>query len=195
MIQFLIDIFLAAAAILTVVIGVLGVAFSALLLFNPGAVAKWSVLLNRSFDLERMLPVLDRPVASKGLAYKHPIIFGIVLVIGSFFVLNFLFFQLDAPLFTGLFGGILFEVLVIIGKVACFCGIAIGLGLMFVPSRIKKLETKLDAWFDTQPLAEKLNVEIPEVDHVFLRHPLLFGAIGLLASFVLLILAAANITR
>ena len=193
--QLLIDIFLRATEILTVVIGVFGVLFSALLLFSPGTIAKWSGVLNRSFDLDRIVPVLNRPVAANGFAYKHPIIFGIVLLMGSFFVLNFLYFQLDTPLFTGLFGGIVFEALVIMGKLACFCGVAIGLALIFFPNKINNLERHLDAWFDTEPLAQKLNAPFPEVDHVFLRHPLLFGAIGLLASFVLLILSAANLTR
>jgi len=193
--QFLGDIFLSATGILTVLIGALGVIFSALLLFNPGAIVKWSGILNRSIDVERVLPALDRPVSTNSLAYKHPVIFGILLVIGSFFVLNFLFFQISAPLFSGFLGGILFEALVIMGKLACFCGIAIGLGLIFAPDKVKKLETRLDSWFDTEPLAEKLNRPIEQVDHIFLRRPLLFGAIGLLASFVLLILGAANLSR
>jgi len=193
--QFLGDIFLSATGILTVLIGALGVIFSALLLFNPGAIVKWSGILNRSIDVERVFPALDRPVSTNSLAYKHPVIFGILLVIGSFFVLNFLFFQISAPLFSGFLGGILFEALVIMGKLACFCGIAIGLGLIFAPDKVKKLETRLDSWFDTEPLAEKLNRPIEQVDHIFLRRPLLFGAIGLLASFVLLILGAANLSR
>jgi len=193
--QFLGDIFLSATGILTVLIWALGVIFSALLLFNPGAIVKWSGILNRSIDVERVFPALDRPVSTNSLAYKHPVIFGILLVIGSFFVLNFLFFQISAPLFSGFLGGILFEALVIMGKLACFCGIAIGLGLIFAPDKVKKLETRLDSWFDTEPLAEKLNRPIEQVDHIFLRRPLLFGAIGLLASFVLLILGAANLSR
>ncbi|CAB5134192.1 hypothetical protein D3OALGA1CA_3426, partial [Olavius algarvensis associated proteobacterium Delta 3] len=193
--QVLVEIFLAATEVLTVVIGVLGVIFSALLLFSPLTIVKWSGILNRWIDLDRFVPMLDRPVATNGFAYKHPIIFGIMLLIGSFFVLNFLFFQLETPQFTGLFGEILFEAFVLTGKLACFCGIAIGLALLFVPDKIKKLELKLDSWFDTDLLAQKLSAPIPEVDHVFLRHPLLFGAIGLLASFVLLILAAANLIR
>ena len=193
--QILIDIFLSATEILTVIIGVLGVFLSALLLFNPGVIVKWSSILNRSIDLDRIVPFLNQPVATNGIAYNHPIIFGIVLVLGSFFVLNFLFFQLDMPMSTGLLGGILFEALVLVGKLACFCGIAVGLALIFVPDKIKRLELKLDAWFDTEPLAQKLNIPYPKVDHVFFRHPLLFGAIGLLASFVLLILSMANLTR
>ena len=193
--RLLIDIFLTASEILMVVIGALGVLLSAFLLFNPALIARWSEFFNRSIDLDRLMPVLNRPVATNGLAYKHPIIFGLVLLIGSVFVLHFLYFQLDTPVLTGLFGGMIFDALVIIGKLASFCGIAIGLALMFVPGKIKILEQKLDAWFDTEPLAQKLNQPIPKVDPVFLRHPLLFGAIGLLSSFVLLILGAANLTR
>jgi len=193
--QFLIDILLAVSEILMVVIGALGLVLSALLRFNPAAISRWSSVLNRSIDLDRVVPVLNRPVITNGLTYNHPIIFGVVLVIGSVFVLHFLFFQLEASLFTGFFGGILFDALVIIGKLACLCGIGLGVALIFIPDKVKILEGKLDSWFDTEPLAQSLNRPISKVDHVFLRHPLLFGAIGLLASFVLLILSAANLNR
>jgi hypothetical protein len=50
-------------------------------------------------------------------------------------------------------------------------------------------------WFDTEMVVIKANEFHPFIDHVAFRHPLLFGSIGLLASFVLIILSIANVAK
>ena len=191
----LIDIFLAATEVLTLVIGLAGFCLSFLLLFCPEAVRRLGEKLNRSFSLVRFTPFLDRRVEANRLAYRHPFLVGSFFVIGSFFVLQFLYLKYSPPVDQTLFLSLCFETLAWTGKTAAFVGVFLGFGLMWRPDKIRSLEDRLSAWIDTAPFFSGLDRPHSQVDHIFLRHPRISGAAALLASFVLSVLSIYNLTN
>ncbi len=65
-------------------------------------------------------------------------------------------------------------------------GVAIGIGLLLVPSAIAHIEKKLDTHYSTDRLEKILN-ERRELTRVLLQRPKVFGAILLGISFLLLL--------
>lgn len=190
---FFIDISIGVTEMLTLIIGISGIVLSVLLLFHPRLVEKLSRLLNYRFDTDWILPFLNRRVPVEGLAFRHHFVVGIFLLAGSLFVLNFLYFNLHLTPRLSDSGEIWVRALILIGKVSSVCGVILGAALVFLPEQVRRLESAVDTWVDTDEVVEELNRFHSSFDNIFLRHPLFFGSIGLLASFVLVILSLANL--
>jgi hypothetical protein len=192
--DFLIDIFLAATEVFTLIVGVAGFLFSILLLFHPETVRSLGEKLNRSISLVRISPLLDRKVEVNRLAYRHPFLIGLFFLIGSLFVLQFLYLKYLPPVEPSSFEDLCFEAMAWIAKTAAFSGVLLGVALMWRADKVRSLEDRLGAWIDTQPLFSKLDRPHSPLDHLFLRHPRISGAAALLASFVLTVLSVYNLT-
>ncbi len=188
-----IDILWAATDILTLVIGISGLLLSILLLFKPEVVRRVGTRLNVSFTLIRLPSFLDRWVETSRIAYRHPVLIGSFFIIGSSFLLNFLFFQINPLMFISVPGCVGIECLIWVGKAAALCGILLGAALILAPERVRSLEDRLGGWLDTHRLFRSLDRSFPYVDHIFLRYPLASGAICLLASFMLTMLSVYNL--
>ncbi|MGD8366599.1 MAG: hypothetical protein PVG78_03070 [Desulfobacterales bacterium] len=191
----LIDIVLAATELFTLIIGLVGCCLSILLLFYPEAVRRLGDKLNKNLSLIRISPILDRKVEVNRLAYRHPLLVGSFFVIGSVFVLQFLYLKLSLPVEQPFFESLCLEAMTWIAKAASFCGILLGIALIWRPNKVRSLEDRLGAWIDTQPFFSGLDRAHPQIDHLFLRHPRISGAAGLLASFVLTVLSLYNLSR
>jgi hypothetical protein len=76
-----------------------------------------------------------------------------------------------------------------LGKIFGFAGVIFGLFLLFVPEKMRTFENKMNAWFDTQHLVDKLNKSYRDVDSVFFRHPIVFGVAGMISSILLIALS------
>jgi hypothetical protein len=202
--QILQDIGLLAVEILTLVFGMLGMSFSLLLLFSPAVVKNLGRVLNRSVDVNKRLLFLDREIRTENLFYSHPTVVGLCLMGGSLFALLFFFFKLDISKFAQIFfgsarsalpGQILFETLAWIGKIACALGFVFGLLLVVAPDRMRRIDKKLNSWFETRSLVEKLERQNRELDTLLYRYPLAFGIVGAVVSFLLIILSILNLMR
>ena len=191
----LIEVFLAATKIMTLVFGLAGLGLSVLLLFCPESVRWLGERVNKSFTLIRLSPLLDRKIETNRLAYRHPFLVGAFFIIGSLFILYFFFFALMPVSSNTLWVEILLDCMVLIGKLAAFVGILLGVTLLVAPEKVRAIEDRLGAWVDTQELFYGLDRPRPLLDHIFLRYPRVSGAAGLLASFVLTILSAYNLAR
>ncbi|MEJ2730407.1 MAG: hypothetical protein P8185_18225 [Deltaproteobacteria bacterium] len=99
------DIGLHTVEILTLLFGVLGMAFSLLLLFSPRLTKSLSSFFNRSISFEPKVGLLDRDIPTETLIYSHHIIFGLCLAAGSIFALIFFFFNIDLSNFAKVFLG------------------------------------------------------------------------------------------
>jgi hypothetical protein len=188
------EIFLTATKMLTLFIGISGFFLSVALLFRPQAVRRMSEKVNSSVSFFPISPLLDRRIETNRIAYRHPLWVGGLFIAGSIFVLHFLYFQFSMPSVEAISALILFEVLVLISKLAAFCGLLLGAALLAVPSRVRALEDRAGAWIDTQPFFQGLDRSNTSVDHIFLRYPLASGAVGLLASFILTVLSIYNLS-
>ena len=196
------DIALHTVEILTLLFGILGMAFSLLLLFSPRLTKSVGHFFNRSISVETKMNVLDKDIPTEALIYSHHIIFGLCLAAGSVFALIFFFFHLDLSNFAKVFLGsrkyfLTLEVIFIffawVARLACILGLVSGLFLLFRPEKMRAIESKVNTWFDTRAFFEKLDRTGPELDVLLFRHPFFFGMAGAVISFLIITLAIVNL--
>lgn len=197
------DIFLQAIEVVSLVIGVVGVILSLMLLLAPHMLKKTATILNRSVDIEsKITKVIDRDIPIDNLIYRHNILSGVGLIVASAFVLVFLFYRLDVSGFLKVFFAdgtfnttdeILFSTMALVAKIAGIIGIMIGSILLFSPDQMRQIEKRLDTWFATKPLWDKLDRPFDNVDALVFRRPTIFGILGLVTSAFLTFLSIKNL--
>ena len=190
--------------ILTLVFGIMGMTLSLMMVFSPHLTQTLSNTLNRSIDVDKRLEYLDKDIQISDFFYSHHITVGLILVAGSAFSLFFLFFSLDVSKFAGIFFGsqsdlfaaeLVLSTVSWIGKVGCLAGLAVGLLMAFKPDLMKGMESRLDSWFETKPILDKLDKSSYDTDSFFFRHPVAVGLIGAVISFFLISLSIINLLR
>ena len=196
------DIALHTVEILTLLFGVLGMAFSLLLLFSPRLTKSIGSFFNRSISVEPKINILDKDIPTEALIYSHHVIFGLCLVAGSIFALIFFFFNIDISNFAKVFLGsrkyfmtleVVFFFFVWTVRIACIFGLVFGLLLLFAPVKMRAIEGKVNTWFETRDIFEKLDRSGPELDVLFFRHPFFFGMAGAVISFLIITLSIVNL--
>jgi len=196
------EIALQTVGILALIFGILGIAFSLLLLIYPNVTKKISNVLNRYIDVDKKISYLDKDIQTESIIYKHHVITGICLIIGSVFILIFLMFKLDVANFINIFyssqkfasiNEIILNSMAMIGKIVGVAGIIIGFILLFAPGEMKKIEIKVNTWFSTQHMISKLDETQHDIDTFIYQHAVLFGLTGLIVSIFLTVLATINI--
>jgi len=180
---------LRTAEISILIFGIMGSAVSILLLFSPDRIRAVRSWFDRIYNMDQQITDLNRYIKTDKITYHHHIIFGICLVVGSGFVLIFLFFRINSINYPSLFTEILINSLVVLGKITGFVGIILGFLLVFMPDQMKILENRMNSWVDTQPLVDKLNEFHPGLDDILLRYPFAFGIAGLTASLIIIALS------
>jgi len=190
--------------ILTLIFGVLGMTLSFMLLFSPTMTRSLSKLLNRSIDVDKSIEYLDRHIEISEFFYSHHIVMGTLLVAASVFCLSFFFFSFDIPKFSGIFFGsqadsfsaeLVVTSIAWVGKIGCLAGFVSGIFLIFVPDLLRRIENKLNSWFETKSMIDKLDRSTHELDTFFFRHPLAVGLTGAVISFVLISLSVINLLK
>ncbi len=188
--------------ILTLLFGVLGMAFSLLLLISPRLTKTAGNFFNRNIDVEPKINILDKDIKTEALIYGHHVVFGLCMVVGSVFAFIFFFFDLDIANFANVFlvSGkyfVIFEIVFYafawIAKVACILGIVFGGFLLFAPDKMRNVDQKVNIWFETRGIFAKLDQTGPELDVFLFRHPFFFGLTGALVSFLIITLSIANL--
>ena len=188
--------------ILTLLFGILGMAFSLLLLFSPRLTKSLGNFFNRSVSLDPKINFLDRDIPTEAFIYSHHIIIGICLVAGSIFALIFFIFDIDISNFAQVFLGsrkyfmtleIVFIFFAWVARLACVFGLICGLFLLFAPAKMQAIEGKVNTWFETKAVFENLDRKGLELDALFFRHPFFFGMAGAIVSFLIITLSVANL--
>lgn len=196
------DIALHTVEILTLLFGVLGMAFSLLLLFSPRLTKTLGSFFNRNINVEPKVSILDKDIETETLIYGHHIIFGLCMVAGSVFAFIFFVFDLDISNFANVFIvsrkyfmvlEIVFYAFAWVARVACILGMIFGGFILFAPDKMRRIEGKVNIWFETQGIFDKLDYTRPELDAFFFRHPFFFGLAGALISFLIITLSIANL--
>jgi len=195
------NICLQSVSIFVLILGIVGLAVSLLLVISPNTAKSLSNTFNKYVIIENKLTYLNKPIQTDSFTYQHNILTGLSLVCGSIFFLVFLFFRFDMAKTLNMFLGhnylFLYEIIlkttVLIGKLAGFTGVVIGLCLLFLPDIMVKIENRMDAWIATQDIADKLDEFHMGIDNIILRFPLLLGFTGLMTSAVLIILSIASL--
>lgn len=193
---------LQAVEILTLVFGILGVTFSLLLMYSPNLTKSISAVFNRPVDIDGKMTCLNKDVHIDSYFYSHNMLFGTCLVAGSIFSLIFFFFKLDVSNFANIFfvshqylstNEMFFSAVSWVGKVACFCGLFFGTILFFAPNKMRNIETKMNTWFETRHIFEKLDNSNRELDTILFRRPLFFGSVGMILSCFIIVLSILNL--
>lgn len=196
------DIALHTVEILTLLFGVLGMAFSLLLLFSPRLTKSLGNFFNRSISVEPKINILDIDIPTEAFIYSHNVIFGLCLVAGSIFALIFFFFNIDISNFAKVFLGsrkyfmtleVIFIFFAWVARIACILGLISGFFLLFAPAKMQAIESKLNTWFETKAIFDRLDRSGPELDVLFFRHPFFFGMAGAVISFLIITLAIVNL--
>ena len=196
------DIALHTVEILTLLFGVLGMAFSVLLLFSPRLTKTVGNFFNRNINVEPKISILDKEIGTETLIYSHNVVFGLCMLAGSVFAFIFFVFNLNISNFANVFIvsrkyfmvlEIVFYAFAWIARVACILGIVFGGVLLFAPDKMRSIESKVNTWFETRSIFEKLDQTGPELDAFLFRHPFFFGLTGALLSFLIITLAVANL--
>ena len=188
--------------ILTLLFGVLGMAFSLLLLISPRLTKSAGNFFNRNINVEPKINILDKDIKTETLIYGHHVVFGLCMVAGSLFAFFFFFFDMNIENFANVFlvSGkyfVIFEIVFYafawIAKIACILGIVFGGFLLFAPDKMRKVDQKVNIWFETRGIFAKLDQTGPELDVFLFRHPFFFGLTGALVSFLIITLSIANL--
>jgi len=196
------DIGLHTVEILTLLFGVLGMAFSLLLLISPRLTRTAGNFFNRNISVEPRLNILDMDIKTETLIYGHNIVIGLCLVAGSIFALIFFAFDLNISNFANVFivSGkyfiifeIIFNTFVWIARIACILGIVFGGFLLFAPDKMRNVDRKVNVWLETRGIFAKLDQTGPELDAFLFRHPFFFGLAGVLLSFLIITLSTINL--
>jgi multisubunit Na+/H+ antiporter MnhB subunit len=197
----IIEICLDTTAILTIVCGVAGLIFSLSLIFFPERTRAIDEFLSRSYHLKERLAYFDQTIRNELFIYRHPMVWGALLMLGSIVTLIFLFVQMDVERLVGVLPiqenhrlpwEMVLEVFVLTGKLAGVIGVIVGLFLMIAPGRLQRIEKRLNSWIATQPLVDRLDVFNHVVNIFSFRHPMLIGSIGVLLSTILIALSLSN---
>jgi hypothetical protein len=152
--------------ILTLLFGVLGMAFSLLLLFSPRLTKTAGNFFNRNINVEPKINILDKDIKTETLIYGHHVVFGLCLVAGSVFAFIFFVFDLNISNFANVFivsvkyfliFEIVFYAFTWIAKVACILGIVFGGFLLFAPDKMRNVDQKVNIWFETRGMFAKLD--------------------------------------
>jgi hypothetical protein len=188
--------------ILTLIFGILGITFSAMLMVSPKQTKSLSKVLNRNVDVDDKISFLDKGIDISDYFYGHHVVVGFLLMAGSAFALFFFYVSLDTARFSKIFfgsqhellwGEILFSTLLWIGKITCFAGLLFGSILLFLPKKMKRIENSLNVWFETNSMFKKLDQPSNNVDSFFFRYPRPVGITGVALSFLILCLSIINL--
>jgi len=196
------EIGLQTTEILTLIFGIMGMTLSLMLLFAPHLARNLSNVLNRSINVDKSVEFLEKDIEISEFLYNHHIPMGMLLVAGSAFSLFFFFFSLDVSKFAGIFFGsranalsteLIVNTITWIGKVGCLAGLLCGLLIIFAPETMKRIEFRLNSWFETKSMIDKLDKSTHDIDSFFFRHRIAVGLAGAVISFFLISLSIINL--
>lgn len=188
--------------ILTLIFGILGMTFSAMLMFSPKLTQNLSGILNRNFNVNDKISFLDKNIEITEYVYGHHIVVSLLLIIGSSIALFFFYFSLDTAKFVRIFfdsphkiffGEIFLKSVLWIGKLSCLAGLLFGSLLMFAPTLMKRVDSKLSLWVETKSMIDKLDKPSDNLDSFFFRHPLPIGLTGAIISLLVISLSLINL--
>jgi len=192
------EILLESGLLLLALFSLLGAALSLLLMVSPATVQRLSDRFNRYVDVDHRLAFLDRDIPTNRFIYRHHRIAGGVFIAGGLILIGTLFVGFDFDRMERLWvtrrlyftlDEIIVSVLILLGRVAGVAGLLLGIVLVVDPGRLQMLESRMASGVSFQPLVDRINAFHDDVDAVLLRHPVIFGACGLLASILLLLVS------
>lgn len=188
----------------TLISSILGISLSLLLLFSLPLTKKISLLINPllNFKWKRILRFFDRHIETDSFFFRYPLSFGLLIILGSSYVLFYFLNQFDLYLFLSSLPHypsisqnleLLVLLILIAGGILLILGIIFGLGMIFFPSSSRSINAKLSRWISLESPEEKPTTIQKDTDTICFLHYRLFGSTLLLVSLLLFILSLYNL--
>lgn len=179
--------------ILTVLL-VLAALYGLILLASPNTGLRLNQLLSRQVSTRRISLPLDKQFHVERYFYRHAKIYGLLLLMGSGYLLYRLFFDfpledyaraLPDLLPAGAWGWLLDALRIFLIIMTLFT-LYIGLVVVIRPSNIKSMETHTNQWISTREKLAFMSRNVPAVDSAAERAPRLFGGVVFILAIAII---------
>ncbi|MCK5707388.1 MAG: hypothetical protein KAI43_07015 [Candidatus Aureabacteria bacterium] len=186
-----------------IIAGILGLMLFFTMSFSLDILKILGKLFNRPYSTKNIEQSVNKTTNIENALYARSMLVGAIVSFASVWIFFFLVFQLDLekiikilsikhemiPFMLALFQTA--KLFSIFSIVICFI---FGLILSFDRNSAEAISNKLNSWYDTERLEEKLdNTIFKDTDTICFLHNKFFGFLGLIASIILLVLAITNI--
>ena len=163
------------------------------LILAPALTLKFNEKINTRISLREKTKSIETPIKSEPLFYKHSIISGTILIIGSLFVLytlaTFNFYTL-IPYLPKSISPAAWDWLLHAGQIfffiTCFFILIFGLIVFIRPSQVKNFEKAANHWISTRQYFAKMSRDINFTEKLVNTYPRTFG--GVISIFALIVL-------
>lgn len=202
----LIQTWLFQSAVIFLVIGsVAGLLVGALLIFRPQHIQTISALLNRWISTRKFDKALERNFTLDPWLYRYRRFTGMLVLLGSLFVLFYFTVQLDRAAtieglakhfhyYPSIVGGLL-DALVLSSLVGALSAVFVALSLMFRPSMLRGFEESANQWLSLRKALKPLETPRDNMERYVERYTRQIGIFLLLGSLYTLVLLAYWMTR
>ncbi|TNC96186.1 MAG: hypothetical protein FD121_1196 [Gallionellaceae bacterium] len=194
------------SAVIFLVIGsVAGLFVGALLIFRPQHFQVISVLLNRWISTRTFDKNLERSFSLDPWLYRYQRFTGMLILLGSLFVLFYFTVQLDRAAtieglakhfhyYPSIVGGLL-DALVLSSLLGTLCAVFVALSLIFRPSLLRGFEESANQWLSLRKALKPLEIPRDNMERYVQRHTRQIGIFLLLGSLYTLVLLAYGMAR
>lgn len=194
------------SAVIFLLIGsVSGLLVGALLIFRPQYFQAISALLNRWISTRTLDKSLERSFSLDPWLYRYRRFTGMLVLLGSLFVLFYFTVQLDRAAtidglakhfhyYQSIVGGFL-DALVLSSLLGAVCAVFVALSLMFRPSLLRGFEESANQWLSLRKALKPLEIPRDNMERYVERHTRQIGIFLLLGSLYTLVLLAYWMTR
>lgn len=191
---------LQSTVILLVIGSMSGLLVGALLIFRPQHFQAISALLNRWISTRTLDKSLERSFSLDPWLYRYRRFTGMLVLLGSLFVLFYFTVQLDRAAtieglakhfhyYPSIVGGFL-DALVLSSLVGAVCAVFVALSLMFRPSLLRGFEESANQWLSLRKALKPLEIPRDNMERYVERHTRQIGIFLLLGSLYILVLLA-----
>jgi len=197
------EILMQSSEYFTFIAGFLGIILFFSMLFSLDFLKKLGKFFNRSYSTKQIEKAINAQVNIENVFFNKPLIWGILISLGAIWVTVFLLWQLDIERVVAYIKirstfkplvQILFQVFQIVGVVGILSALVFGLLMIFNISLAHKISGKLNSWYNTEPLATKLDdTVVKDIDAICFLRNVIIGWPGLVISLVLIVLAVLNL--
>lgn len=180
-------------AILLLIFALFGVVLALLLIFNLQFLERFNRVVNRWVSARPVSLWLDRSVSIERWFHQHHRAVGIVIVLGSAYMLIYFGFLFDRAYTLQRWSGmlpaqlsvVLLNALVVASLIAGAVALIVGLFFWLRPSLLRGMEEEANQWVSSRRAAKVLDEPHGQVDRFVVHHAQRVGWLLLLGSIYL----------
>lgn len=187
------EIFFDTAYLFIIIGSFVALIFGLGLIFLPSMTLKLNDKINIRISLREKTKAIETPIKSEPFFYKHSSISGVILVLGSLFVIYTLAtFNLYSliPYLPKSISATAWDWLLQAGQIfffiTCAFTLLFGLVVLIRPSQIKNFEEAANRWISTRQRLSKMSTDINTANKIVNTYPRAFGSFISIFSLIVL---------